>query len=93
MSQNKQKWILAVISVICFANVRLSADTLSAAEARLEFGAYYTQMNQGQVWENFSRTGKYADVVVQLPEGKLFFWRGQQLSSLLADGQRALELS
>ncbi len=48
----------------------------SAAESGLTFGAYYTKMSKGESWETFSRTGKYADVVVQLPSGKLIFWRG-----------------
>ena len=40
--------------------------------------ADYTQLNTGQPWEAFSRTGKFADVVVQLPKagGRLVFWRG-----------------
>ena len=54
----------------------LAMLTGGAAEARLDFGAYYAQLHQGQAWEAFSRTGKYADVVVQLPDGKLVFWRG-----------------
>ena len=42
-----------------------------------EFGAYYTKLNTGQAWEASSRTGEYADVVVQLaePAGKVVFWR------------------
>ena len=48
------------------------------AAGQIDFGAYYTQLNTGQPWEAFSRTGKFADVVVQLPKagGKLVFWRG-----------------
>lgn len=40
------------------------------------FGAYYTQLNTGQPWEAYSRTGQYADVVVNVPGGTLVFWRG-----------------
>ena len=48
------------------------------AAGQIDFGAYYTQLNTGQPWEAFSRTGKYADIVVQLSKagGKLVFWRG-----------------
>ncbi len=45
-------------------------------EAASDFGAYYTALSTGQDWEAHSRTGKFADVVVQLASGKLVFWRG-----------------
>ncbi len=54
----------------------LSGLASQTAEAAPTFGAYYTKINQGQEWEAFSRTGKYADVVVRLPVGKLIFSRG-----------------
>jgi hypothetical protein len=38
--------------------------------------AYYTKINSGEPWERFSLTGKYADVVVHLDDGReLIFWR------------------
>jgi len=42
------------------------------------FYAYYTKVDSGQDFEKYSRTGKYADIVVSLsePAGKLIFWRG-----------------
>jgi hypothetical protein len=60
---------MLVLSVISAA--RLFAD-------QVDFGAYYTSLNTGQDWERFARTGKDADVVVQLSKagGKLVFWRG-----------------
>ena len=45
----------------------------------VDFGAYYTRVETGQEWEALSRTGKDADIVVQLAKagGQLVFWRGQ----------------
>jgi hypothetical protein len=45
---------------------------------QIDFGAYYTQLKTGQEWEAFSRTGKDADIVVQVSKagGQLVFWRG-----------------
>ena len=64
---------LKVISTCLFAFL---ATPLAAGQ--IDFGAYYTQVNTGQPWEAFSRTGKYADIVVQVSKagGKLVFWRG-----------------
>jgi hypothetical protein len=41
------------------------------------FGAYYTKINSGEPFEQLSRTGAYADIVVDLPDlGRAFvFWR------------------
>ncbi len=60
---------MLVLSIMSAA--RLVAD-------QVDFGAYYTSLNTGQDWERFARTGKDADVVVQLSKagGKLVFWRG-----------------
>ena len=48
------------------------------AGSQIDFAAFYTQLNTGQPWEALSRTGKYADIVVQVSKagGKLIFWRG-----------------
>ena len=42
------------------------------------FGAFYTKIESGEEFEKFSRTGEYADVVVDLGTGtsKFVFWRG-----------------
>lgn len=41
------------------------------------FYAYYTKINSEEAWEQYSRTGEYADIVVCLnEEEKLVFWRG-----------------
>lgn len=43
-----------------------------------EFGAFYTKVNSGQEFEKFSRTGDYADIVVDLgkDDAMFVFWRG-----------------
>ena len=42
------------------------------------FGAYYTHIHSDRDFEKYSRTGDYADIIVDLGEenGKLVFWRG-----------------
>jgi len=43
-----------------------------------EFGAFYTKIHSGEDFENYSRTGDFADIVVDLGReaAKLVFWRG-----------------
>jgi len=55
------------------------------------FGAYYTKINSGEPFERFSRTGPYADIVVDLPDpgGVFVFWRGSSyLPYWEVDGER-----
>ena len=59
------------IFVICIAVLAVSG----LAEGG-EFGAYYTKIDSGQEFEKYSRTGPYADIVVELENGKFVFWRG-----------------
>ena len=42
------------------------------------FGAFYSKIDSGEEFEKYSRTGDFADVVVDLGKGqsKLVFWRG-----------------
>jgi hypothetical protein len=40
-----------------------------------DFRAYYTKFNSGQKFEKYTRTGPYADVVVEVGGGRLIFWR------------------
>ena len=40
-----------------------------------DFRAYYTKLDSGQEFEKYTRTGPYADVVVEVGAGKLIFWR------------------
>lgn len=44
-----------------------------------EFCAYYTKINSGAPFEEFSRTGPEADIVVRdigADKGRFVFWRG-----------------
>lgn len=45
-----------------------------ASESEI-FRAYYTELNSGQEFEKYSRTGPYADIVVEVCGGRLIFWR------------------
>ena len=49
--------------------------TVPGISASADFYAYYTKIDSGQDWEKYSRTGKYADIVVQLPQGQFIFHR------------------
>jgi len=42
-----------------------------------EFGAFYTKLNSGEELERYSRTGPYADIIVDLgaDKGVVVFWR------------------
>ena len=48
-----------------------------------DFGAYYTHIITNDEFEKYSRTGDYADIIVDLGKenGKFVFWRGFVLSS------------
>ncbi|MBT3242231.1 MAG: LamG domain-containing protein [Bacteroidetes bacterium] len=43
-----------------------------------DFGAYYTKILSDEVFEKYSRTGDYSDLIVDLgsENGKVVFWRG-----------------
>ena len=47
----------------------------SLVDAR-EMRVYYTKIDSGQEFERYSRTGPYADIVIELEDGKFVFWRG-----------------
>ena len=53
------------------------------------FGAFYTKVNSGEDFEKYSRTGDYADIVVDLGTGssKLVFWRGSSYLPYLETGE------
>lgn len=40
-----------------------------------DFRAYYTKLNSGQEFEKYTRTGPYAEIVVEVNGGQLIFWR------------------
>ena len=69
---------LAVTAAVLLGSGAAILPLTALAAGQTDFGAYYTQLNTGQAWESFSRTGKYADIVVRIPTagGQLVFWRG-----------------
>jgi hypothetical protein len=54
------------------------AAQLNCGGATQDFYAYYSRVVSGEEFEKYSRTGDYADIVVNLgaPAGRLVFWRG-----------------
>ena len=61
------------------ASIYLTLLFASPVPARAEFCAYYTKINSGEAFEEFSRTGPEADIVVRdvgADKGRLVFWRG-----------------
>jgi len=66
MKRKKMLWLLLVL-------MTLSAGSLVYAGP---LRAYYTKIASGQAFERYSRTGPYADIVVELEKGKFVFWRG-----------------
>ena len=38
--------------------------------------AYYDKVDSGEEFETYSRTGPYADIVIEVGDGKFVFWRG-----------------
>jgi len=49
---------------------------ISASAGAEDFAAYYTKIDSGEPFEQYSRTGPYADIVVEVGSGKFVFWRG-----------------
>ena len=61
------------LSVVCTCGIVLCVSGLAQAEG---LSAYYTKIDSGEGFEQYSRTGPYADIVVELAGGKFVFWRG-----------------
>ena len=59
--RNKLLIVLFVASGVCYG--------------QQNFKAYYTKLHSGKDWESAFRMGDHADIVVQLSEGKFYFWR------------------
>jgi len=71
-----QKSILfAMVTVLLISCVSTSKKATVPAD---DFGAYYTKIKSEESFEKYSRTGDYADIIVDLgkKKGKLVFWRG-----------------
>ena len=69
MNVKMNKWLK--VFVICI--LMLAASDVALAG---KFGAYYTKIDSGEEFEMYSRTGPYADIVVEVGDGKFVFWRG-----------------
>ena len=54
-----------------------------------EFGAFYTKLNSGMEFEKYSRTGDYADIVVDLGnnDAVFVFWRGSSYLPFLQSSE------
>lgn len=64
------------MKIFVFTSV-LAIFLIPGLNGQSQFVAYYTKINMGQDWEEYSRTGEFADIIVQFPgKGKLIFWRG-----------------
>ncbi|MHC4457506.1 MAG: LamG domain-containing protein [Planctomycetota bacterium] len=59
------------VSVVCLVGLMVSNIALAG-----ELKAYYTKVDSGQDFEKYSRTGPYADIVIEVGDGKFVFWRG-----------------
>ncbi|MCX6333511.1 MAG: LamG domain-containing protein [Bacteroidia bacterium] len=66
-------FLLVFISGLCEKKNKLHPDLQLG-----EFGAFYTKINSGEEFQKFSRTGPFADIVVDLGAdiGAVVFWRG-----------------
>lgn len=70
------KKLAIVFTVFCVINLSSSCDY--SLKKNIDFGAYYTKIESGEKFEQFSRTGDYPDIIVDLGSeiGQLIFWRG-----------------
>jgi hypothetical protein len=60
---------------LSFILLLLFFGTIIRIEAQENFYAFYTKINSGEIFEKYSRTGPYADIVVQTVKGRLIFHR------------------
>jgi hypothetical protein len=72
----RRLFTLAIASVLMIA-CNTSGEPSSPLQLGT-FGAFYTKIQSGEDFEKYSRTGDFADIVVDLGTGssKLVFWRG-----------------
>ena len=77
----KNTSLRSVLCLIAFSSLLISCDQpLQTVDGLTlgSFGAFYTKIESGEGFEQSSRTGEYADIIVDLgnENGKLVFWRG-----------------
>jgi len=70
--------IVLKLFVFSFATLILSCSSNYTISPSEDFEAYYTHIVTNDEFEKFSRTGDYADIIVDLgnENGKFVFWRG-----------------
>ena len=63
--------------MIAFVAITMTCclSAVDSASAPDYFYAYYTKIDSGEAFEEFSHVGKFADIVVHLPLGELVFHR------------------
>ncbi len=66
------------ILIILYIAVSTSAKGIKALNVNADFGAYYTHIVTNDSFEKVSRTGDYADIIVDFGKenGRFVFWRG-----------------
>jgi hypothetical protein len=63
--------------MLIFFILAIQSNDASCKELPNSFFAYYTHLASGEAFEKYSRTGEYADIVVNItPRERLVFWRG-----------------
>ena len=67
-----QKHRCLAVAVTTLACLALS---MPAEAESYGFRAYYTKIDSGEPWEQYSLTGKYADVVVKFDDEQQFVFR------------------
>jgi len=74
----KLMWFLVLTLIITACSVDTGKKQASVKLRLGDFGAFYTKVYSGEAFEKNSRTGDYADIVVDLGSGdsKFVFWRG-----------------
>jgi len=67
--KSRQIFSILIITVNLFIIACCTTD-----QSRIK--SYYTRINSGKEFEKVSRTGPYADIVIELKTGRFVFWRG-----------------
>jgi len=70
-------WILSRTHLITFVMLSMACclSAFGSSSTPDGFYSYYTKINSGEEFEEFSHAGKFADIVVHLPHGELVFHR------------------
>jgi hypothetical protein len=69
-----KKLTKVVVITSLLISIFISSDVFGGSSAD-NFYVYYTKIDSGEKFEKYSHAGKYADIVVNLSQGKLVFHR------------------